>query len=77
MPNKLKATIETIFEDFYPMATKRGELVDRQAITIWLPTDYKQKFDDLQTQSQKQFGKRLRSVVMSTIDRFDGEDEAS
>ncbi len=42
-----------------------------KAITIWLPCDYKEKYDALQILSKKQLSKTLRDLIIAGIDEAD------
>lgn len=62
-------TLDMIIQNFETGSTCDAMIDQRQAITIWVPASYKAKFDDLQNQTKKRFGKALRSVLIQSIDR--------
>lgn len=58
--------IKDTVDSFNSHSTDKEE---RGAITIWVPSSYKQKFDDLQNSSDKNFGKCIREMIIKTIDK--------
>ena len=55
------------------------ETADREGskpITIWVPTKVQQKYESLQEKSRRKFGKKLKEVVINSIDKV-FESEAS
>lgn len=64
--------IEEIMRDFDP--GKSGEDSDRtkgQMVGVWLPNDYKNRYDRLQQTSRREFGKKVRDVIKAVIDHVD------
>lgn len=45
---------------------------NRKAVTIWLPIDYQKKFEQVQSQTKKRFGKKLREFIMQALDQVAG-----
>lgn len=45
-------------------------------ITLWLPEDYKIRYDDLQKKSSRRFCKKLRELVLIAIDKTDSKKTA-
>jgi hypothetical protein len=65
----MKKTVKKIVDefDFSKMrADPRGEV---EPITFWVPCEYKAKYDLLQAKSGRKFGKLLKEVVKSSIDK--------
>lgn len=67
--NPADQTIDAIIDDFDLAERASRENVETMAITIWLPVDKKKRFDELQGESRKRFGKLVKKVVEHTIDR--------
>lgn len=40
-----------------------------KSITIWVPDEYKEKYDLLQSRSNKVFGKKIKEIVKFAIDK--------
>ena len=66
----LKEQIETILEEFKIENLEASPKPARATcpVAFWLPPVYKSKFDELQTRTDKKFGKALQVVVMNLID---------
>lgn len=50
---------------------KEGESSDsvtKTTLTLWVPAEYKKKFEDLQYRTKKDFGKRLQKLLIKAID---------
>lgn len=43
--------------------------MSRGAVTIWLPVEAKSRFDRLQDKSGRQFGKKIREIVLAAIEQ--------
>lgn len=43
--------------------------VKGKSITIWVPDEYKDKYDLLQARSNKVFGKKVKEIVKLAIDK--------
>ena len=62
-------TLTEFLGDFTP--TETGQTVKiREGIpvTIWLPVEYKQRYDKLQAATERRFGKKTREALMALID---------
>jgi hypothetical protein len=71
-------SLDAIFEDFDPQEPRRSSLKTGGApVTIWIPVEYKAKYDRLQEMSKKRFCKKVRELIQAAIDRFDIEAQAS
>lgn len=42
--------------------------VEKTTLTLWVPTEYKKKFEELQDKTKKDFGKRLQKLLIKAID---------
>jgi len=40
-----------------------------KAITIWVPGEYKGKFDEIQKRTSRKFSRKAREILMVAIDR--------
>lgn len=63
--NEPQKTMENILSDFTLTAdpVKLGAYV-----TLWIPADYKARYDELQAKSGKKFSKKVREIVKAAID---------
>ena len=68
MNNKVNETIESVFGDVDSMFSNCDGPVKTKAITIWLPEDKALKFEQIQAKSKRRFGKKLKEVVIRSID---------
>jgi hypothetical protein len=71
----MAASIEQILENFNREGVDHSEPVERKPLTLWIPADYKEKYESLQNQSKRKFGKALREIVKISIDRSFTESE--
>lgn len=70
MAKTLSDSIDSILEDFDVDAPPKPKPVTENTnISIWLPKEYRDKFDELQMKSKRKFGKLLREVVIKSIDK--------
>jgi hypothetical protein len=44
-------------------------------VTVWLPTEYKAKYDEMQQRSGGKFVKMLKEVLKHTIDQVHSQDQ--
>ena len=64
--------IDQIFREL-ELLTEAQETVETSMIGLWVPTEYKQRFDELQERTRKKFGKKIQELVMQAIDHLDGK----
>lgn len=58
-----------IDECFQGMKDKhKSNHVEKTTLTLWVPTEYKRKFEELQDKTKKDFGKRLQKLLIKAID---------
>jgi hypothetical protein len=50
---------------------------ESDTISFCLPISKKQKFDELQRITNKRFGKKIKELILTVMDRAEGEDKAS
>lgn len=66
-------TLDAINDDFDLSDINTEDPEPKQPITLWLPVEYKLKFDLIQQRSKKRFGKHLKEVLKRSIDKIDIE----
>lgn len=64
--------IEELFLDFKVDEASEQNTVQRAGVTIWLPEDYKAKFNSLQERTKRRFGKKVQQLVIKAIDKVSG-----
>jgi predicted DNA-binding protein len=69
-------TIDSILDNFHLESSTemKGKPIS-VTLTLWVPVEYKAKYDRIQAKSGKRFAKVLKEVIKKSIDRFD--DQAS
>ena len=63
-----KLTPDAFAEKFVLAETPLESTTGRLPVTIWIPIEYKARYDLLQAKSKQKFGKFLREVFKKTID---------
>ena len=62
-------SLDQILGTFDPNSTaEKSNLKTGAPVTIWLPPEYKAKYDQLQKRSNREFIKKLREIVRVAID---------
>lgn len=62
-------SLDKILEEFTSdEQIKKSNLREGGPATIWLPPEYKEKFDNLQTKSGRKFGRKIRELIIAAID---------
>jgi hypothetical protein len=69
MSKSLQCEIEEIIKAFELPETEAEDRARESAVTLWLPDDYKIKFDVLQGKSRRRFSKLARVSLMQIIDK--------
>jgi diadenosine tetraphosphate (Ap4A) HIT family hydrolase len=64
-----KKSLDSILDDLGTDLFSTDERPETKPVTMWIPNEYKSKYDELQEQSKKKFGKKLQELVMASIDR--------
>lgn len=72
MANKETTTnsIDEILEDF----DLDGEEIRKDGslpVTFWIPMETKDKYARIQAKTRRRFGKKIKEVLIASIDRFD------
>ena len=63
-----KQIIEDTLKEF--MEQDHGTASEpKQAITLWVPLSYRQKYEELQNKSKRKFAKCLQEIVKPAIDK--------
>lgn len=70
MTQKQNGTLDSIFADFEADISEKPQSTQRQSITIWIPEEYKAKYELLQGKTRQRFGKKLKEVVKMSIDKI-------
>lgn len=67
-----KADLDSIFKSFETELTNlENPSLQRKSITIWVPEEYKAKYDMLQDRSKRKFCKLIQELLKISIDKFD------
>jgi hypothetical protein len=61
--------LEEIFSDFEEQVARAPNRRYKPGVTFWLPDGYKEAYAELQKNSDQRYGKFLRKVIMTLIDR--------
>ena len=65
----LSAIVEQVdFSDLFVDSS-----VETEQVNFWLPKPYKQEFNALQSETKREFGKRIKQVIMLCIDHAKAE----
>lgn len=69
MSNSAKQ-VEQVLEEFksIDLCSDDSVNVGRGGVTIWLPPEYKEKYDRFQAQSNRRFGKLVQKLLKKAID---------
>lgn len=62
----IKSEIEDMISDF--KCTKENKERAIAPVSIWLQPEYKSKYDELQSRSDKKFGKLVQEILKKAID---------
>jgi hypothetical protein len=69
MSNKSLTEILSSFNEL-----EKKDFTKTKPFTLWLPEEYKVRYDVLQAKSSRQFTKVIRDLVMYAIDETDHKD---
>lgn len=72
MPEQ-KNTIDSLFENLGNVFSEYKEPAKVEPITLWIPEEYKAKYDFLQDKTKRRFGKFLKEVLIKSIDKVEIE----
>lgn len=72
MTVKIDKSLDQIFEEF-DAETTLPQSGERKPITIWVPTEYKNTYDEIQAKTQHKLSKVLKKVVMKSIELAEAE----
>jgi hypothetical protein len=72
--NQTVDSIDAMLENFDTKFSMTEEAADRKPITLWVPLEYGHKYEELQRRSKRKFGKLLKAIFMSSIDKVKIED---
>lgn len=65
----MNSSLDSILDDFEINQSGENQKDDSCPITLWIPVKYKERFAELQEKSNKRFGKKLKEVIMRSIDK--------
>lgn len=68
-----KNSLDSIIDGIDDIFNQDSPIHDRAAITIWVPTEKKEKYESLQGRTRRKFGKKLKEIVIKSIDRVNDE----
>lgn len=69
-----QATSETGLDEFSLTENESDTSVPHEPLTFWIPTEYKSKYDQIQSRSRRRFGKHLKEILKRAIDKIELED---
>lgn len=62
-------SLDKLIADFDPtLKTNGSKIKEGGPVTIWLPAEYKAKYDRLQERSNRRFCKKVRELIVAAID---------
>jgi hypothetical protein len=64
---KIKPEDANVDLDFSDIVKDAHE--DNEPLSVWIPSEYKAKFNLLQGKTNKEFGKRLKEIIKQSIDK--------
>lgn len=67
MGNEIKE-FEDIFKDY--VIRKKDYKKNKRPITVWVDAEFKDKFDNLQSLSDKSFGKKVSAFISALINKY-------
>jgi hypothetical protein len=63
-----KKTLEEFLGGFGRENVKTEKVREGKPVTIWIPKAAKAEYDRLQRASERDFGKRVREIIIATIE---------
>lgn len=71
MNGSIEQSIEEIFGDLDLSEYHDETRIEGKGVTFWLPMDYKIKYDMIQKCSKRKFSKKIKEIIMRSIDRVE------
>ncbi len=65
------ATIPEFHYEDYASEEVGGFHERRKPLTTWIPSAYKERYEELQRRTNRMFGKHLQEVIQLAIDKVD------
>lgn len=62
-------SLDSIFDDLDLSRQVTQDKVIKANLSIWIPVDYKQKYDRIQNRTNREFSARLCELVKQVIDK--------
>jgi hypothetical protein len=66
MRDAFSMDLDGVFDDFDPNSESTKGY---KPITVWLPPTHKEAFDELQKKSSREFGRRIRKLIIGAINK--------
>lgn len=57
------------FDQVEDLSDMSGNITKSAPITLWVPLEIKQKYDRIQSETRKEYGKRLKMALIKSIDK--------
>ncbi len=57
------------FDQVDDLSDMSGNITKSAPITLWVPLEIKQKYDRIQSETRKEYGKRLKMALIKSIDK--------
>ena len=64
-----KIDLDVLFSDVESLVAKAEQKQSSGGITIWLPLEYKQKYNHLQAITDRKFAHKLKDLLMQALDK--------
>lgn len=61
--------IDSIFAELGVPVPRSDQKAQSKTVTFWIPLEYRDKYDEIQRQSNGKFGKLLKEVIKRSIER--------
>lgn len=69
MKSAPKRSLDQIMSEFSAeRPPRRPSLKEGAPVSVWLPMEYKSRYDKLQEQSRRQFSEKLRELIIAAIE---------
>lgn len=62
-------SLDSILDNLETVTEKKSPIKEGGPVTIWLPREYKARYDLIQRETGRKFGKTLREMIQVAIDR--------
>lgn len=62
-------SLDELLEEFKPESQHKDDRNSQRCVTIWISESHKEKYNEIQNRSGRQFGKVLRKMFETAIDK--------